>query len=241
MTLRSFLTRALCVQALVLFALPSFADSTDLQALRLAVEQHLQAHYHTRFGESSDQHEMVIEVGKLDPRLRLGECEQSLTMHVKEPPQAQGNVTVKTACESGQRWTIYVPARVDIFAPVAVAARSLPRGHLIDEADISYQRSNVSQLGFGHIADGERLLGMEVQRAMKAGDAFRLSSLEQPDVVKRGDSVVVEAQAGSLTVVAPGKALANGQIGQQIRVENTQSRRVIDARVIAPGRVKVLL
>ena len=222
----------------VALANPATVNIAELQTI---VKNHVAQHYTARLGAEQVQNQIAIDVGTLDPRLRLGQCDQPLTLSVREPPQGHGNLTVKTSCEGNQRWTIYVPVRVDIYAEVAVASRSLARGHLIQEADIGYQRNNLSQLGLGHVKDGARLLGKELQRPMRAGDAFRLANLGQPEVVQRGDSVIVEAQAGSLVVVAPGKALASGAVGTQIRVENTQSKRIIDAEVVAAGRVKVLL
>lgn len=245
MTLRGFLTAPgvwLCLAVhFPASTQASAVDYLDVEQLRQSVALHVKSFYQDRFGAQDFDDRVVIEVGSLDPRLKLRECAQPLAMTIKEPPQGQGNITVKTACTSGQRWTIYVPARVDLYAQVAVAAHSLARGHIVSEADMRFQRSNVSQLGAGHVQDPARLLGMELQRPMRAGEAFRLSSLDQPEVVQHGDSVVVEASIGSLTVVAPGKALGSGQVGEQIRVENTQSKRVIDALVVAPGRVKVLL
>lgn len=229
--------------ALMLLFLPvaAYGEYVDIDALRKSVEKQVAASYRDKLGEVALEEQLAIEVGNLDPRLRLAECSRPLAMKIKEPPQGQGNLTVKVSCETGQRWTIYVPVRVDRFAEVAVASRSLARGHVIDKTDISFQRNNVSHLGNGHVEDINRLTGMKLQRPMRSGEAFRLSSLELPEVVKRGDSVIVEAQAGTLTVVAPGKALGSGSVGAQIRVQNTQSKRVIDAEVTGPGRVKVLL
>lgn len=237
MKTRSFLL-ALSLLAVAAF---SYADSMDIAQLRQTVKQHVSQHYRARLGAEAFEERVVIQVGSLDPRLRLGQCRQPLKMTINKPPQGRGNVTVKTECPSGQRWTIYVPVQVDIYAQVAVAAHSLARGHIISEADITFERNNLSQLGLGHVQSAQRLLGKELQRTMRAGEAFRLTNLELPEVVQRGDSVLVEAQTGALTVVAPGKALGSGQVGDQIRVENTQSERVIDALIVAPGRVKVLL
>lgn len=238
MTRRNFFQLAAAL-LLVASAAGGRAEVMDLTVLRTTVEQHLAQHYTARGAVHVD--DIEIEVSELDPRLRLRSCPQPLTVSVKEPPQGHGNLTVKTSCDAGQQWTIYVPARVDIYASVAVAARTLDRGHRMTESDVSSARSNVSRLGHGHIADPARVVGLELQRPMRAGEAFRLANLDQPEVVKRGDSVVVEAQAGGLIVVAPGKALADGRVGQQIRVENTQSERTVRARVVGPGRVRVVL
>ncbi|NEP50997.1 MAG: flagellar basal body P-ring formation protein FlgA, partial [Moorea sp. SIO3C2] len=52
--------------------------------------------------------------------------------------------------------------------------------------------------------------------------------LEQPLLIKRGDSVVVTARTGTLTVKMPGTALMDGHRGEQISVRNKQSNRVVD-------------
>jgi flagella basal body P-ring formation protein FlgA len=237
----SFLRYGWLALMLLLLPLAAYGEDVNIDALRESVEKQVAATYRDKLGEAASKEQLAIEVGNLDPRLRLAECRQPLAMKIKEPPQGQGNLTVKVSCESGQRWTIYVPVRVDRFAEVAVASRNLARGHVIDKNDVSFQRNNVSHLGSGHVEDINRLMGMELQRPMRSGEAFRLSGLELPEVVKRGDSVIIEAQAGTLTVVAPGKALGSGSVGSQVRVQNTQSKRVIDAEITGPGRVRVLL
>lgn len=237
----SFLRYAWLPFILLLLPVAAFGEYVSIETLRESVKKQVAAAYQGKLGEAALEEQLTIEVGNLDPRLRLAKCSQPLGMKIKEPPQAQGNLTVKVSCAKGQRWTIYVPVRVDRFAEVAVASRNLARGHVVDKTDISFQRNNVSHLGNGHVKDINRLMGMELQRPMRSGEAFRLNSLELPEVVKRGDSIIVEAQAGTLTVVAPGKALGSGAVGSQIRVQNTQSKRVIDAQVTGPGRVRVLL
>ncbi|WP_375176872.1 flagella basal body P-ring formation protein FlgA [Marinobacter mobilis] len=47
------------------------------------------------------------------------------------------------------------------------------------------------------------------------------------------------ARSGNYTVRTRGQALANGQHGEQILVENLSSQRRIRARVIAPGMVEI--
>ena len=63
--------------------------------------------------------------------------------------------------------------------------------------------------------------------------------LQQAEVVSKGDQVVISAASASINVRMPGEALANGAPGEQIRVRNLSSSRVIRARVKAPGQVQV--
>jgi flagella basal body P-ring formation protein FlgA len=57
--------------------------------------------------------------------------------------------------------------------------------------------------------------------------------------IRKGDSVVIRAVAGSLVVRMKGLALQEGAVGKQIQVRNVQSRRIIRAIVTGPGQVEV--
>lgn len=65
--------------------------------------------------------------------------------------------------------------------------------------------------------------------------------LEQAEVVRKGDHVVIIARSGSLSVRMPGEALSKGGLSEQIRVRNLNSKRVVKARVTGPGQVEVAM
>ncbi|NQD96748.1 flagellar basal body P-ring formation protein FlgA, partial [Pseudomonas sp. CrR25] len=65
--------------------------------------------------------------------------------------------------------------------------------------------------------------------------------VEQAEVVRRGDQVVIRARSLTINVRMPGEALSDGAIGQQISVRNQGSQRVIKARVTGPGQVEVAM
>jgi flagella basal body P-ring formation protein FlgA len=55
--------------------------------------------------------------------------------------------------------------------------------------------------------------------------------------VMRNQAVVASAVAGAIAVEKPMLALADGQVGQSIRVRDPQTSALRTARVVAPGRV----
>jgi flagella basal body P-ring formation protein FlgA len=57
--------------------------------------------------------------------------------------------------------------------------------------------------------------------------------------VSKGDQVVISARNSGLNVRMPGEALSNGAPGEQIRVRNLGSHRIIKARISGPGQVEV--
>jgi flagella basal body P-ring formation protein FlgA len=69
----------------------------------------------------------------------------------------------------------------------------------------------------------------------------RSSHIKAPQVVRRGDRVILEASTAGISVVTTGTALANGKVGEQIQVRNEKSARVVDAEIIGPGKARVAL
>ena len=212
------------------------AGIENIEQLRQSVAQFLTDEY-----RQSNADKTEIKVGALDSRLRLAQCDQSIDMALQDPTGNGGNVNVQVACRGSSRWTILVPSQATVFRPMAVASRNLQRGEMINEGDVSVESMEVTQYRQGFATQAEDIIGKEVKYAVTKGDAFRTSSLNAPMAIKRGDEVTVEAYAGSIRVVTNATAVSDGRIGQQIRVKNTQSARIVNAKVIGPGKVQSIL
>jgi len=64
--------------------------------------------------------------------------------------------------------------------------------------------------------------------------------LEAPVVIKRGDQTVIAAGNANFSVRMTGKALQDGAVGEQIRVQNLASKRTIHGDVQADGTIAVM-
>lgn len=208
----------------------------DLKKLEETVTHFLESYY-----SNVDVSQIEVNVGKLDPRLALAACDDNLSMEFNDTSNSGGNITVQTRCEGPQNWSIYVPAQVGLFRPIAVANRTLNRGDVITHNDIGIENINISQLRQGYLESAETIVGQELRRPISKGEAFRSNILDAPMVIKRGDEVSIEMQAGSITVTSSGTAMGNGRIGQRIRIRNSQSERMLSAEVVGAGRVKTAI
>ena len=74
-----------------------------------------------------------------------------------------------------------------------------------------------------------------------AGTVLTPAVLESDQVVKRGQTVTIVAKAGGISVNMSGTALADGGLNQRIRVENTNSGRIVEGVVRSGEHVEVLL
>lgn len=199
--------------------------------LEYAVEDYLQ--------RSNIQGRSEVQVNRLDPRLRLAECDKDLTTTLESPAQPLGRVTVRIRCDGSAPWTVFVPAQVKLYREVVVVTRPLRRGAPISPQDVAVAERDVGTLNQGFLSDPGQIIGQKTTRTLLPDQVLAPLHLQQAEVVSKGDQVVISASSPAINVRMPGEAMANGAPGEQIRVRNLSSGRVIKARVKGPGQVQV--
>jgi flagella basal body P-ring formation protein FlgA len=180
-----------------------------------------------------------IQVNKLDSRLRMPMCDKELTASLESPAKPLGRVTVKVRCEGASPWTVFVPAQVRLFRDVVTVTRPLRRAGIVEPDDVTLRERDISLIGQGYFTSVDQAIGQRLTRPMVTDQVITLVHLEQAEVIRKGDQVVITARSGTLSVRMPGEALSNGGMAEQIRVKNLNSRRIIKAQVTAPGQVEV--
>jgi len=196
-----------------------------------------------RFARSqvSAIHEEPVKItpGRLDPRLRLAECDRPLQTFAPPGARELGNTTVGVRCDGSSPWTLYVPVTIDLYAKVVVAAVSLSKGESLDRSRVRLASFNLAKLPQGYFRELARVEGMLLKRNVTAGQPLVPGMLEAPRLVERGQRVTMLAGAEGLEVRMPGEALSHGAKGERIRVRNLSSRRVVEGVVTATGLVRV--
>ena len=161
-----------------------------------------------------------IQVNRLDSRLRMPACDQPLVASLESPAQPVGRVTVRIGCQGRSAWSLLVPAQVRLYRQV-VRVR------------------DVGTLSQGYLTEPDQALGSMLTRPVSIDQVLTPNHLERAPVVSKGDHVVISAGGATLSVRMPGEAQEEGAVGQQIRVRNLSSQRVIRARITGPGQVVV--
>ena len=180
-----------------------------------------------------------IQVNRLDSRLRMPACDQPLVASLESPAQPVGRVTVRIGCQGSSAWSLLVPAQVRLYRQVVVAQRPLARGAILAAQDIDWRERDVGTLSQGYLTEPDQALGSKLTRPVSIDQVLTPNHLERAPVVSKGDHVVISAGGAALSVRMPGEALEEGAVGQQIRVRNLGSQRVIRARITGPGQVVV--
>ncbi len=188
-----------------------------------------------------DDPDTRVEVGHLDPRLRLARCRQPLEASRPEGARELGRSSVRIRCPDSPGWKIHVTVHIRRFDTVLVARHSLPRGSLLGPGDVMAVRRDVSGLTGGYFRRVEEIRSMVARRSLRKGRVLTPAVVTPPRLVKRGQLVTILARAGNLTIRVKGKALGDGRRGDTIRVRNARSKRELQATVVDFGTVQVQL
>lgn len=162
---------------------------------------------------------------------------KAVDMQMNKP----GQLTARLAARStdGETKEVTVQARVEEFKRMPVAARSIPRGEVIEPQDVVMARLNVAALPRDVSEDSTKIIGLQVSEDIPPGEVFRARSLDIPIIVKTGQRVTIMVRSRLLEVTAAGEALEDGAQGQIIKVRNLDSKRTVVGTVIDSGLVEV--
>jgi flagella basal body P-ring formation protein FlgA len=192
-----------------------------------------------RLGSSSDQ--TTVQAGRLDERHRLARCSKALQPYLRPGTEIKSRTIVGVRCSGAKPWKVYLPVNVVTTATVLVTTRGLPRGHRVTADDVRAQPRDVSRLMSGYMTDFEQLDGQQLKTQVLAGMVLTPAMLKATLAIRRGQSVTLIIGAGSINIRSRGIALMDGAIKQRIRVENTQSGRIVEGIVRSGEDVEVLL
>lgn len=132
-----------------------------------------------------------------------------------------------------------VSASVVETVEIAILNRAIERGEAVGSGDVTIERRPRGSVPQDARLDGIDLGDVVARRSLSAGAALRGADLMRPQLVGRNENVMIVYRTRNLTLTTRGVAREAGARGDIIGVTNTQSDRVLQATVVAPGQVVV--
>ncbi|MCP4273552.1 MAG: flagellar basal body P-ring formation protein FlgA [Gammaproteobacteria bacterium] len=207
------------------------AEIQNLQQLKSIAENYIQHKLQT----NSDR-KYEIQSGKLDPRLRLVQCDSLPEAFTPPGSTLQGNTTVGIRCNSPKPWSIYIPVKIAIYQQAMVATIKLARGHILSDDDITLEEVDISRIRGQAFTDSAPLTGTKLKTSVQPGQVLDTTHV---CLVCKGDPVTITADDQLISISMSGIALNDGSKGDIIRVQNNASRLIIDATIMDNHTVTV--
>lgn len=180
-----------------------------------------------------------IEVGRIDKRLRLAACDKALDISLGHS-RLPGNISLAVQCNTGKSWKIYIQASVNAFQSIYVARSPIMRGSSFKHAEnIVLERHNITSLNGSYLTEAEHIKTHVAKRNIRKGEIIKPFMLTKSKLIKRGEQVTLYAETSGITVRMMGQALNDATAGQQVRVRNNNSKRVVEGTAMSRGIVQI--
>jgi flagella basal body P-ring formation protein FlgA len=191
------------------------------------------------------QARVEVQVGNLDPRLKLAPCRQ-VQPYLPAGLQMWGRTRIGLRCLDAKngsgpgRWNVSLPVLVKVYAKALVAVAALPAGTPLTQALLASAEIDIAAEPGAVFTEADQLLGRALSRPLAAGDAVRSTGLSKRQWFAAGDAVVVRASGPGYAVAGEGRAMAAGLEGQDVKIR-FESGRTVTGRAVGDRRVEVLL
>lgn len=116
---------------------------------------------------------------------------------------------------------------------VLAYARSLSAGEIVQPQDLIWTK--VAAAPGDAPNDADALIGMSVRRPLREGAVASLRDVSAAQVIKTGDLVSVVYEDNGVSLTLQGKAMASAAVGDSLAVQNTLSKKIIEAVASGPG------
>ncbi|CZF80330.1 flagellar basal body P-ring biosynthesis protein FlgA [Grimontia celer] len=206
------------------------APSSQLDAVKEAAQAHVES-----LITPPEYGKLEVQAGNLDSRLQLSHCPSPLVTDVPGRQSLNKSVTVMVSCKE-DGWQVYVPVQIKLLTPVVVARRPLDRGMTIAADDLIVQLVDARFQRGQTYTDGSTIVGSRIKRVVGIGEPISGNDI---CMVCRNDEVIITASGSGLNIIAKGTALSDGALGEQIKVRNRKSNRIVDGTITAVGQVIV--
>ncbi len=226
---------ALCLLAtLLLWSAPLRAqdsiDALQAQAQALALES----------ARPADGLRVEVEVGRLDPRLKLAPCAR-IDTYLPAGFKPWGRTRVGLRCAEGAvRWNVFLPITVKVYGPALVAASALPAGSVLSANDLSEAEVDLAAESAAALTDATLVVGRTLARTVSAGQSLRQHHVRPRQWFAAGDTVRLVAVGAGFAVQSEGQAISAGLEGSAVRVR-TESGRIVTGQAVGDKRVEVAL
>jgi flagellar basal body P-ring formation protein FlgA len=179
-----------------------------------------------------------IDVGRLDPRLKLAPCER-VEPYLPPGTRLWGRSRIGLRCTLGSTaWNVYLPITVKVYAQGWVAAAPIAAGSVIGPGDLVQSEVDLADNTTALVTDPDQAIGRTVQRAITPGSGIRTADLRARQWFAAGDTVKVVAQGRGFAITGSGEAMAHGVEGRMVRVR-TDNGKIVTGFAAGDRRVEI--
>ncbi|WP_370738730.1 flagellar basal body P-ring formation chaperone FlgA [Vibrio quintilis] len=224
---------------MVLFSAPALAVTQAEKAIHQAVTAHLQQELKEaarQYKWKKYTHHWDIWIPASASHLPL--CQTKLTVSSRDNQQwPVGRLKRQVQCNDPQHsWRLTVTVKASLTLPVVVIKQQVKRGNTVSAPMLKLEKRTLTR-ETSFLTRITQAKGKTATRRLRAGQIVNPVWLEKPPLVKKGNLVLIIASKDGVSASTRGTALEQGGKGDQIKVENMKSKKIIRAVVTGINEV----
>lgn len=184
----------------------------------------------------------------LEPLSALGDVEvprgvRACSLEVAPQPErasfAPATVAVRLVVDGQTYRTVYSNWSVKAWREQPVLLKPLRAGEVLEPGAFELRRMPIEAGAVSSLLDAAQVIGAAATRPLDAGKALVAGDLVRPQIVQKGDVVILAVRSGAVNVRTPATASQAGARGDRIKVVVQSTGREINAVVESRDTVRI--
>lgn len=122
---------------------------------------------------------------------------------------------------------------------IPVLAEPKSRDDVIQPSDIVWKDVPAKSLRDDTVLKESDIVGQTARGLIQPNEAISANLLVPPKMIKRGDTVTLVLANSRMALSAKGKALSDARLGEIVRVQNTESQKIVQGKVTGPQEATI--
>ena len=212
---------------------PRQKDSNNHTVVQRGVKNYLQ----NQLKDNQSVNQITIDVADIDQRIQIVNCPAGFNYHADENSFSQAYISVRVSCNNNE-WYLFANARILRTQPVVVTASMISPGTVLDIDNLRVAQVETNRLRHTAYHTTDELIGARMKRRVRQGQPIQANML---CFICKGDRITISAQVGGMRVRTSGIAQQDGVLGENIKVINASSQKLVIAEVASTDEVVVRL
>jgi flagella basal body P-ring formation protein FlgA len=131
-------------------------------------------------------------------------------------------------------------AQIDVGMTLVEVTEDLERGATFTTENLREVEGTMARAPSGAVTSREQIVGLVTTQSLRAGTLLTERAATQPHLVRRGEVVTLIYESNGLRITDKAISTRDAVAGEEIVVQNLESRRSVRALVTGPRTVRAL-
>ena len=136
--------------------------------------------------------------------------------------------------------TLLRPSDIESAVAVLVTTENVVRNQVITDAMVTSSIRPTRQIRSTPLTQPKEAIGFEATRTLRVGTILTASDLRAADLIRKGENVTLTISRGALSISVDTIALEDAKLGEQVRLQNSDSGKEIRGIVVGRHRAEGL-